>query len=262
MPVLSCPWLNNDILNIYHTLVTCWSRLVISLQPSAHRMEQEALRMGRLAGSLAYWCLKLFLLMLIKGPGFSSTSAGGEDSGTVFAWGTSSLAPLLFLVFLAFSFSWGSVETAGVSVAASGGGRVSRGRSLGLGFRSACSSLPGMLRLDPMRLALVLVELVQLQISRVSQWFTKDINHCLKLYNQTFLHLAPGMTVVKTLGSEIGFIPALQSCFLQTSKCICPRTEVILFVTVCGTVALMHRNMEVLWLRKCSAKGKGCLTSR
>ncbi len=131
----------------------------LTLQPSAHRMEQAALRMGRLVGSLVYCCLRLFLLLLSKGRGFSSPSAGGKDSSTAFPWGTSNQVPLLFLVFLAFSFSDGSVEVAVGSLAASGGGRVSGGGSLGLGFPSARSSLFVMWRLEAMHLALVLVEL-------------------------------------------------------------------------------------------------------
>ncbi|KAG7216416.1 hypothetical protein INR49_001902 [Caranx melampygus] len=91
---------------------------------------------------------------LSKGPGFSSLSAGGEYSGIVIPWGASNLAPLLFLVFLAFSFSWGSAKMEGGSLVASGGGRVSRGRSLGLGFPSAWSSLLVMWRLEAMRFAL------------------------------------------------------------------------------------------------------------
>lgn len=53
----------------------------LTLQPSAHSIEQAALRMGRLLGSLAYCCLKLFLLLLRKGPGFSIPSVGDKDSG-------------------------------------------------------------------------------------------------------------------------------------------------------------------------------------
>lgn len=53
------------------------------------------------------------------------------------------------------------------SLAASGGGKASGGKSLGLGFPSACSSPLVMRTLEAMCLALVLVELVHLQMIRV-----------------------------------------------------------------------------------------------
>lgn len=98
--------------------------------------------MGRAAGSLAYCCRKLFLLLLSRGSGLSSPSAGGEDSGAGFPSGASDLDPLLVRLFLTFSLSWGSVEAAGASLAASGSGRASGGSSLAPGFPSACSSPP------------------------------------------------------------------------------------------------------------------------
>lgn len=111
--------------------------------------------MGREEGNLAYWFLKLCFLFLISGPAFSELPAGVMLSCRFPA---SSFPPLLFLVFLAFPLSWGPVETAGVPVVPSRGGRVSGGRSVSLGFPSACCSL-GILGLEAERWALVRVEL-------------------------------------------------------------------------------------------------------
>lgn len=116
------------------------------------------LRMGRLAGSRLYCCLKLcFLLLSTRPAAFSWAPVGGAPSAALLEL-ISAFPPLLFLVFLTFSLSCGSVAAVLASVLPSAGGRVSGGRSVGVGFPSVGSSL-GMLRLELERLVLVQVEL-------------------------------------------------------------------------------------------------------
>lgn len=124
---------------------------------ASHRRVQAALRMGRLAGSRAYWFLKLCFLLFSTGPAFFWLPAGGELSCEL-AEAFSALPPLLFFVFLTFSLSWGSLVATVESVVPSNDGSVSGGRSVGVGFPSACSSL-GMFRLELECLVLVQVEL-------------------------------------------------------------------------------------------------------
>lgn len=113
--------------------------------------------MGRLAGNRAYWLLKLCFLLFGSGAAFSGPPAGGVVSCAL-PDVLSAFPPLLFFVFLAFSFSWDSLANVVWSEAPSSGGRVSWGRSEGVGFPSACSSL-GVFMLDGECFLLVQVEL-------------------------------------------------------------------------------------------------------
>lgn len=148
--ILFCQWSKAFTSSVWFKVQDEW--LLVS-----HRMAQAALRMGRLAGSRAYWFLKLCFLLLSTGPAFFWLPAGGELSCEL-AEAFSALPPLLFFIFLTFSLSWGSLVTTVESVAPSNGGSVSGGRSVGVGFPSACSSL-GMFRLELECLVLVQVEL-------------------------------------------------------------------------------------------------------
>lgn len=145
-----CQWSGAFKSSVWFKLQEDW--LLVS-----HRRVQAALRMGRLTGSRAYWFLKLCFLLLSTGPAFFWLPAGGELSCEL-AEAFSALPPLLFFVFLTFSLSWGSFVATVESVVPSNGGSVSRGRSVGVGFPSACSSL-GMFRLELECLVLVQVEL-------------------------------------------------------------------------------------------------------
>lgn len=160
---LSCLWRHWITLQIYCSVLTPTLQHPlhgVRLRRTPHSMEQLPLRMGRMAGILMFCCLKLLLLLRSMGPVFSGPSAGGTFSCTSLACSTSSLDPLSFLVFLAFSLTWGSAETQGGSLAPSGGGRVSWGRSRIVGLPSTCSLLETW-RSEVERLPLVQVELAQ-----------------------------------------------------------------------------------------------------